>query len=39
VGPEAAVSDALSTALLVLGPEGRPLIEANNSGYRCIHLE
>lgn len=35
VGPEAAVSDALSTALLVLGPEGRPLIEANNSGYRC----
>ena len=39
VGPEAAVSDALSTALLVLGPEGRPLIEANNPGYRCIHLE
>jgi thiamine biosynthesis lipoprotein len=39
VGPEAAVSDALSTALLVLGPEGRPLIEANDSGYRCIHLE
>jgi len=39
VGPEAAVSDALSTALLVLGPEGRPLIEANNSGHRCIHLE
>lgn len=39
VGPEAAVSDALSTALLVLGPEGRPLIEANNAGYRCIHLE
>ena len=38
-GPEAAVSDALSTALLVLGPEGRPLIEANNPGYRCIHLE
>jgi thiamine biosynthesis lipoprotein len=39
VGPEAAVSDALSTALLVLGPEGRPLIEANIPGYRCIHLE
>ncbi len=39
VGPEAAVSDALSTALLVLGPEGRPLIEANNPGYRCIHRE
>jgi thiamine biosynthesis lipoprotein len=38
VGPEAAVSDALSTALLVLGPEGRPLIEANMPGYRCIQL-
>jgi thiamine biosynthesis lipoprotein len=36
VGPEAAVSDALSTALLVLGPEGRPLIEANLPDYRCI---
>ena len=39
VGPEAAVSDALSTALLVLGPEGRALIEANNPSYRCIHIE
>jgi thiamine biosynthesis lipoprotein len=36
VGPEAAVSDALATALLVLGPEGRPLIEANLPDYRCI---
>ena len=39
MGEEAAVSDALSTALLVLGLEGRPLIEANLPGYRCIHLE
>ena len=39
MGAEAAVSDALSTALLVLGLEGRPLIEANLPGYRCIHLE
>ncbi|MCE2826723.1 MAG: FAD:protein FMN transferase [Verrucomicrobium sp.] len=39
VGAEAALSDALSTALLVLGPEGRPLIESNLPGYRCIHLE
>lgn len=39
VGPEAAVSDALSTALLVLGPEGRALIETRVPGYRCLHLE
>jgi len=39
MGPEAAVSDALSTALLVLGPDGRSLIEANVPGYRCLHLE
>lgn len=39
VGPEAAVSDALSTALLVLGPDGRALIEARVPGYRCLQLE
>lgn len=39
VGPEAAVSDALSTALLVLGTVGRGLIESNVPGYRCLHLD
>lgn len=39
VGPEAAVSDALSTALLVLGPEGKFILEANAPGYRCVHIE
>ena len=37
-GPEATLSDALSTALLVLGPEGRILIETAFPGYRSIHV-
>jgi thiamine biosynthesis lipoprotein len=36
IGPEALVSDALSTAMLVLGPEGRTLIESQAPGYRCV---
>ena len=38
-GPEATVTDALSTALLVLGPDGRPALEAAFPEYRLTHIE
>ena len=38
-GPEATVTDALSTALLVLGPDGRPALAAAFPDYRLTHVE
>jgi thiamine biosynthesis lipoprotein len=38
-GPEATVTDALSTALLVLGLDGRPALETAFPEYRLTHIE